>query len=387
MRAVRAPAPSAADRLSRLLALVPWLLAHQGVPLAEAARRFAITEAQLVRDLELLFVCGTPGHLPDDLIEAEWDSGRVYLANAGAIARPLRLSMDEALALLAGLRTLADVPEALVGAGSGPAAGSGGGRDDLAGALAKLSEAAGESVALARAVRVDLTADLGGGAAPGVVARPAAPDDGPPPDAQRATASLVAAREALRTHRRVHLRYLVPARDETTERDVDPMRLLAVDGHWYLEAWCHRSEGVRLFRLDRVLEATVLAADGTPPPEAEQRDVDDGLFQPSPDDLVVTLDLAPEAAWVAEHYPVTEVVPLGGGRQRVRLRTADPRWVPRLVLALGGAAAVVSPPELAGAVREVAARALAAYGPGGSAATTGPADGEVPPAEASSPTG
>ncbi len=348
---MRAPAPSAADRLSRLLALVPWLLARQGVELAVAARHFAITEAQLVRDLELLFVCGTPGHLPDDLIEAEWDSGRIYLGNAGAIARPLRLSMDEALALLAGLRTLADVPEAL---GGDPA----GARDDLAGALAKLSEAAGESVARARAVRVDLTADLGRSS--GAVRAPT-PDHGPPPDPQRSSRALAAARHALRERSRLHLTYLVPARDETTERDVAPMRLLSVDGHWYLEGWCYRSEGTRLFRLDRVLAASVLDLDGTPPPEAVARDVDDGLFTPSEDDLLVTLDLGPDAAWVAEQYPVQEVTPGPGGHLRVQLRTADARWVPRLVLALGGSVAVLGPPEVAAAVRDAAERALAGY--------------------------
>ena len=57
----------ATTRLSRLLAMVPWLLQRQGVPLAEAAAHFGISEADLVKDLELLFVCGTPGHLPDDL--------------------------------------------------------------------------------------------------------------------------------------------------------------------------------------------------------------------------------------------------------------------------------------------------------------------------------
>ena len=67
-----------------------------------------ITSEQLVKDLELLFVCGTPGHLPDDLIEAEWESGEVYLDNADTISRPLRLAPDEAVALLVGLRTLAE---------------------------------------------------------------------------------------------------------------------------------------------------------------------------------------------------------------------------------------------------------------------------------------
>jgi proteasome accessory factor C len=90
--------------------MVPWLLRRQGVSLEEAARHFGITEEQLVKDLQLLFVCGTPGHMPDDLIEAEWESGEVYVDNAEAISRPLRLAPDEAVALLVGLRTLAEVP-------------------------------------------------------------------------------------------------------------------------------------------------------------------------------------------------------------------------------------------------------------------------------------
>ena len=67
-----------------------------------------------------------------------------------------------------------------------------------------------------------------------------------------------ACEDAVRRRRRLHLRYLVPHRDETTERDVDPMRVLHVDGRWYLEGWCHRAEAVRLFRLDRVVQARVL---------------------------------------------------------------------------------------------------------------------------------
>ena len=109
------PAPghdpaAATERLSRLLAMVPYLVTRQGIPLAEAAREVGITEEELVKDLELLFVCGTPGHMPDDLIDAEWDDGHVYLRNADTIARPLRLGIDEALALIVGLRALSEVP-------------------------------------------------------------------------------------------------------------------------------------------------------------------------------------------------------------------------------------------------------------------------------------
>ncbi len=324
------PVPGAAGataRLSRLLTMVPWLLDRQGVPLAEAAAHFAISEAELVKDLELLFVCGTPGHLPDDLIEAEWESGRVYLGNADPISRPVRLGLDEAVALLAGLRTLAEVP----------------GLHDRAvveRVLQKISDAAGEGAAAAAdAVSVDLAAGL-----PAEV--------------------LVAARRALAGRRRLHLVYLVPSRDEATERDVDPIRLYALDGHWYLEGWCHRAEAVRRFRLDRVARIEVLEVDGVPPPEAARPESPEELFHPSPEDLLVTLDLHPGSRWVAEQYLVESRDERPDGVLRVGLRVATPDWVPRLVLARGGEVEVVAPPELARECARRAEQALAAYGAG-----------------------
>lgn len=323
---------AATQRLSRLLAMVPWLLNRQGVDLAEAAAHFRISTDQLVKDLELLFVCGTPGHLPDDLIEAEWDSGQVYLDNADTIARPLRLGADEAVALIAGLRTLAEVP-GLAGSGAY------GSSEAVRSALAKLSAAAQDAVPVADRLAVDLSA----GATEGV---------------------LVTAREALRTRRRLHLHYVVTARDEVTERDVDLMRVTNVAGRWYLEAWCHRAEAVRLFRVDRVASAQLLDVDGTPPAQAVSRvsqETAAALFTASPDDLVVTLEVGPPGRWVAEYYPVESAEELADGGLRIRMRVATPGWVPRLVLRLGGAGRVVGPPELVVATAAAAREALAAY--------------------------
>jgi proteasome accessory factor C len=313
----------ATERLSRLLTMVPWLLTHQGVDLATAAGEFGVDEAQLVKDLELLFVCGTPGHLPDDLIEAEWEGGRVFVDNADSIARPLRLGVDEALALVVGLRTLAEVP----GLGE---------RAAVDRALAKLEAAAGAAASGAGSVHVELEA----GAEAEVLA---------------------ACRQALAGRRRLRLDYLVPSRDETTRRDVDPMRVQTVESRWYLEAWCHRAEAVRLFRLDRIVGVEVLDEDGTPPAHARSRDLDEQLFSPGPDDVLVTLELAASARWVVDYYPVESVEDLAGGRLLVRLRTADTRWLQRLVLRLSGQARVVEPAELGSDVVRLAEEALSAY--------------------------
>ena len=315
---------SATGRLSRLLTMVPWLLNRQGIDIEQAAAELGVSREQIEADLQLLFVCGTPGHLPDDLIEADWESGRVYLGNADVIDRPLRLGVDEALTLIVGLRTLASVP----GIGD---------RDAIDRELAKLEEATGAAAGGSERVQVAI-------------------------DDRVEAETLRQLREALAAHRRVHLRYLVAARDEATERDVDPMRVLNIDATWYLEAWCHRAEDVRLFRLDRIESLEVLDLDGTPPEHARPRELDAGVFVPSPTDQRVRLALRPEAGWVSDYYPVEQVDRADDGSQTITLRTADTAWLRRLVWRLGGGARVLEPAELAAQVEAGAAQALRQYG-------------------------
>lgn len=311
----------AGDRLPRLLALVPYLLSHPGSRLPDVAAVFGVPERQLRDDLRLVWLCGLPGHFPGDLIDVEYAGDRVTVSNADTIARPLRLTGDEALALVVALRALAGVPDLT-------------GSDAVDRALAKLETAVGDAAAAAGSVTVAMEPDSG------VVG---------------------AVRDALERGRALHLRYYVPARDETTDRDVDPMRLLLVEGHSYLEAWCRRVEDVRLFRLDRVESLEVLTEPARVPPSAKPRSLEDGLFQPSPGDQVVMLELGPAARWVADYYPCQSVSEWPGGGLRVELRTPDTRWLRRLALQLGGAGRVVEPAELVREVRMEAEAALVAY--------------------------
>ena len=326
MSETRRPAPrrapeTATQRLGRLLDMVPWLLQHRGVPIAEAAREFGVTDDQVVEDLELLFVCGTPGYGHAELIDAQWDSGHIYLDNADDIAAPMRLSRDEAVTLTAGLQALGST---LVGS------------DVAERTLRKIRDAAGGAVDEPRG-RIDL--DL---------------DDG---SQHPAMAPL---KDAFSRGRRVHLRYYVATRDESTERDVDIMRILNLDSQWYVEGYCHRAKDVRLFRLDRIEDVTVLDVDGTPPPGATPRDLDD-VFVPGENDLTVVLDASRWAAWIADYYPNEGVHRRRDGSLRVTLKVADPALVRRLVLRLEGEVRVVEPRELADAVADEARTALAAY--------------------------
>ena len=314
--------PRPVEQLPRLLALVPYLLARPGVRVREAAAVFGVSEDRLRKDLNLLWVCGLPGHGPGDLIDVEFEGDTITLLEPAGVTRPLRLTVDEALALIVALRALAETPGLVE-------------RDALDRALAKVERVAGAAALPAGRVEVAVEGNA---------------------------QVLPVVEQALRAGRRLHLRYHVPGRDQTTERDVDPMRVAWAEGRPYLEAWCRRAEGVRLFRLDRVTGIEVLDEPAEPPPDAPSRDLSQGLFQPSPQDALVVLALQPAAAWVVEHVPCESVEEQPGGVLLARLRTPDTGWVRRLALRLGAAGRVVSPPELAEQVRlDARGSALALY--------------------------
>ncbi|MCW2863104.1 MAG: transcriptional regulator-like protein [Actinoallomurus sp.] len=310
---------SSSDRLTRLLALVPYVVSRSSVSVAEAAAAFEVTEKQLIDDLNLLWCVELRAPDPYCPIDLSYEGGEIVVSEAESISRPLRLDVDEASALLVALRTLAEIP------GRG---------DAVSRVIAKLEASAGAAARPSSqvSVQVDVRPDI-----------------------------LVQVRAGLDEGRRLRMTYYVPGRDENTVRDVDPMRLLLVDGWSYLEGWCRKAEAVRLFRLDRIVDLEVLDVAAQIPEEAEPVDVDRGLFRPSPDDTKVIIELTPSGRWVADHYPCDSVTELGEGRLRVELRTRDTRWVRRLALRLAGDGTVVTPADLSDRVRDDAERALSLY--------------------------
>ena len=241
-----------------------------------------MTERELIDDLNLAWCVELRAPEPYCPIDLSYEDGEISISQAESIARPLRLAADEASALLVALRMLAE---------------AGGGGDAVARLIAKIEGAAGAAGAASAQVAVQIEH----------------------PNARGLAATLDA---ALAERKRVHLRHYNPGRDEETERDVDPMRLLVVEGRTYLEGWCRRAEGVRLFRLDRVLSVDVLDVPAEVPENAEPKDVDAGLFRASPSDVLVELELAPGGALAGRVLPVR--VGRGDARGAAAHRAAHP---------------------------------------------------------------
>jgi proteasome accessory factor C len=312
------------DQVRRLLSLVPYLREHDGAVLTEVAQAFGISETTLREDLNVLWMCGLPGLAPGDLIDIDMDAvegeGVIHLSNADYLPRPLRLSADEALALMLGLRTLREI--------AGP-----GDRDAVDRALKKLGAAAGDlSVADQATVRVTTARE-------GIQAR---------------------VTDGLQRRKRLDLTYDVASRAETTRRMVDPLRVFVLEGYGYLEAWCYLANALRTFRLDRIAAVEVTDVD-VEPRDVDLRDLANGWFERLQDSPLVTLELQPWAAWVAEYYPTETVSRSEDGHLVVALRVTDPAWLRGLLLRLCGGARVLSPLGAGDSAVEAAQEALDQY--------------------------
>jgi len=308
------PKAVATDRLRRVLALVPWILAHPGEHLDDLASRFGMTRAALERELSLLQFCGLPPYTADRLIDVDVRGDRVTIRLAEYFERSLRLTPSEGVALLTAGRALLAVP------GSDP-------NGPLARALDKLAGALGAGA--------NVAVDVGG------------------------ARHLDELRDAVRGGEQVEIDYYSYARDEMTTRTIDPTRVFHAFGAWYVAAYCHRAAGERLFRADRVRAVRPTGQRFEPRPDSER--VEELVYHPRPDDLRVTLRLAPSARWVPETYPTEKVVDEPGGGCTVTLAVSERAFLDRLLLALGPAGEVIAPREERDAGARAARRLLARY--------------------------
>jgi proteasome accessory factor C len=313
------------ERLVRLLNMVPYFQANPRITYAEAASDLGVTEKQLRDDLNQLWMCGLPGYGPGDLIDFEFSGDTIEVTFSAGIDRPLRLTSPEATGVLVALRALVDVP----GMVDPEAARS---------AIAKIESAAG-------------TVSHGAEAA---VAERA------PVESQAAAA----VREAVRGNRALSIEYYSASHDMLTSRIVDPIRVVLVAEHSYLEAWCRSAEGVRLFRFDRIVDAHVLDEPSAPPEPAVQNPPDTSLFDADPALPSATLLIDRSASWMFDYYPLRVIRELPDGACEAAMTYASDEWMARFVLGFGSGVRVLAPEGLAARVRESASAALRAYGVG-----------------------
>jgi proteasome accessory factor C len=317
-------------RLNRMLAMVPYFLAHPGTSAEQAAQDLGTSSKQIMKDLEQLWLCGLPGYTPGDLIDLAFAEDSVAVTFSAGIDRPLRLTAAEATPMLVALRALLDMPGVVD-------------RSAARSAIAKIEAAVG---GLAPTAVQSATADADGGV----------DADGP--------AELV--RAALLDGRALSMRYYSATRDTVSDRIVDPIRISAIADHSYLEAWSREAAGVRLFRFDRMDRVQILDEPAQVPADAVDEEASvTALFDADPAVPSVQVDIDPREFWVLDYYliePLDQIEDHPADQPiRAQMSYGSIDWMVRFLAGFGGRIRVVDRPDIAEQVQARAAAALELY--------------------------
>ncbi len=306
VQAVRSSPPStAADRLERFLYILPAASREGGVAVEELASELGISREALQDDLTQVTdrAFYHPAGSGSD-VQIHLTGDRVSIWTKGEFRRPVSLSLHEAvcvgMALRGELRS---------------------GVQELRQELESRIVAAGAQALMDQFEATDLRGGPGG--------------------VRRCMAG------ALQERTVVDLRYLKPGDDAPLDRPVRPYALAHAEGQWYLLAWCEVSEGVRIFRMDRILEARPLGRTFQLPADFDAGAyIQGGRVFLGGEETAVRVRYAPKIArWIAERE-TGEWDPEGGFT--VTHQVVDPHWLVRHVLQYGPDAEVLEPEEARG---------------------------------------
>lgn len=163
--------------------------------------------------------------------------------------------------------------------------------------------------------------------------------------------TLASIRQAMRARRKLRVSYHSSQGRASTERIISPYAPVFASGSWYLVAHCERSDGLRIFRLDRVEAVAQLDESYELPGDFSLEEfVHEGkVFHGEPAEFVRIRYAPAIARWIAERER-KELDP--DGSLTLDHPLADTAWAVRHVLQYGPDAEVLEPAQVRDAVRE-----------------------------------
>jgi proteasome accessory factor C len=297
------------EQTARLLDLVPFLLSHQGISLTDLAKHFKVETEVMLDDLNTLWMCGLPGYTPLELIDLNFDSGFVTIRNAAPLARVRTMSSSEIVTLILGL-------------------------DLLRGAATTISKET--------ATRIDaLSEKLRGLVGVDISIRD---------QSQTLFRTLVAT--AIKERKLIELSYYSPTSDRQSERTVTPYHFITEDQVEYFQGYCHTSESMRTFRLDRVRSAKLstreISVENSSLPESKKVRA------------LVKVHWLDRSAVESFKLDISEVQ----GQENLTLDAFSEQWMVRAIMASGGALEIQEPAQVREAVAKSIEATMALYGEG-----------------------
>ena len=323
------------ERLNRIILMAPIILrgGSRGVSLDELGRKFRVSREEILDDLAVLAGCSTavPGEAPDDpyyCVRVDRYGDRVHLSNAAFFRRPMTITGEEALVLVV-------AGKALIRSGifdeKGP----------LDKAMSKIEMLLKRSRARIPAggdrIEVDILEHPG------------------------RWWGLI--EEAFEKGLNLLIEYYSFSRDQRSEREVEPLTMITMYGHWYLVAWCHQAGDIRIFKLDRIAKAKITGNHSTRVLEGSfQIPQFVGEYRPGGRAQHVKLRFqGREGRRLLEEWPAARYREHRDGTITIEMWTMNLEWLSYSLLRFGDCFIVESPSCLAGLLESRAREVLDAY--------------------------
>lgn len=171
---------------------------------------------------------------------------------------------------------------------------------------------------------------------------------------------------ALRARKRLQFVYRSRTRNEEKSRSASPLRLTFYRSNWYLAAWCHEREEMRVFSVDRITAPRCMTETVyDPPPDLIAAELDSGygIFTGKADKIAVLRFNELAARWVAdeEWHPGVKSEPQKSGGVILRIPYKHEPELVMDILRHGPNVEVLGPASLRQTVGEALAAAADKY--------------------------
>lgn len=166
--------------------------------------------------------------------------------------------------------------------------------------------------------------------------------------------------------RSVELTYYALSRDETTRRRVDPYGFLFRSNGWYLVGFCHLRGEIKIFKVDRILQAELTEDSFEPPEDFSLREYMGDAWQvmrgePREVEVLFSPQAAPFVKECTWHFS-QRCSDREDGSAVLSFRVGGLEEICSWIMAFGGEAEVLEPPELREMVGARARGILERYG-------------------------
>ena len=301
-------ADNAAQRALRTMDLVPYILENPGISTIDLAAKFSVTQKQIEKDLQLIFLCGLPGYTPYELIDLTFEDGIVSIIEPQVLTKPRNFSSNEMVVIKLGLEILREInvnePNKL---------------DKISNLLQKVHrETDQDSVLLAKEIS--------------------------------SSPYYTVINTAISQRKQLSIEYQSVSKDQLSTRLIVPYNISMLNGNLYLSAYDMDRQSDRVFKLDLISKCEI----------GERTELD--LVKSTSIDQIVELMVDVKLTnFIERNTSIIVDQRLTADGIKVTLKVNNLEWISRAVISYAPNITVISPIALSEMIEQRAKNLLNAY--------------------------